>query len=264
MKLPSLRNPPTPPFAKGGSKGGFDPAKSPRYLAIETSSPRLSLAVGTDTEVLKEFQGPLQWRHADNLFQGMRRLLAAVRWPVQSLTGVVVSVGPGSFTGIRIGLAAARALGQSLKVPVVGISSLQTIAYGVLRRNPARVACPCIDALRGEVFTGLYVMDSGGWLKTVWRDCRLSRMDWAARLKSQSTWDIWLAGDAICEREKFPVSAIRQNFHRAEESLWYPRASHLLALGRRKLRKAGPDSYQHVLPLYLRPPAAVARASTVT
>src|SRR5437016_4037088 len=98
-----------------------------RLLAIETSSPRLSLAVGTENKVLKDYQGPLQWRHAESLFAAMKKLLAAVRWPVQTLTGVVVSTGPGSFTGIRIGLAAARALGQGLKIPVAGVSSLETL-----------------------------------------------------------------------------------------------------------------------------------------
>src|SRR4051812_30166982 len=124
--------------------------KTSRILAIETSSPQLSLAVGTASGVLKEYQGPLQWRHAESLFDGMQKLLRQVRWPVQSLTGVAVSIGPGSFTGIRIGLAAARAFGQALGIPVVGVSSLPTIAQGLLK--PGLLVCPLINALRGDVF----------------------------------------------------------------------------------------------------------------
>src|SRR6188472_2623900 len=122
--------------------------KSQRILAIETSSPRLSLAVGTAAGVIKYFEGPLEWRHADSLFDGMKNLLAQVRWPIQSLTGVLVSTGPGSFTGIRIGIAAARALGQGLRIPVVGISSLPAIAANALR--PGNRVCATLDALRGE------------------------------------------------------------------------------------------------------------------
>src|SRR5437773_2587318 len=144
--------------------------KPQRLLAIETSSPRLSLALGTDGGVLQEYQGPLQWRHAESLFDGMKTLLARVRWPVQSLTGVVVSTGPGSFTGIRIGLAAARALGQSLKIPVAGVSSLNTLTYEFLKADG--YVCPLIDALRGEVFTALFAMD-GGDAKTLQKECRL-------------------------------------------------------------------------------------------
>src|SRR4051812_2016321 len=122
---------------------------SQRILAIETSSPRLSLAVGTETRVLRDYQGPLEWRHAESLFGGMETLLHKVRWNVQDLTGVLVSTGPGSFTGIRIGLAAARALGQAMKIPVAGMSSLQIMAGGLLK--PGLLVCPIINALRGEV-----------------------------------------------------------------------------------------------------------------
>src|SRR3981081_2321621 len=102
----------------------------------------------------------------------MKKLLPQVRWPVQSLTGVLVSTGPGSFTGIRIGLAAARALGQSLKIPVVGVSSLETIAHGCVR--PGVKICPVIDALRGDVFTALYCMDRPGQIKVLSKEHRLS------------------------------------------------------------------------------------------
>jgi len=152
-----------------------------RVLAIETSSARLSLAAGTETGVLKGYQGPLEWRHAETLFDGMKRVLAQVRWPVQTLTGVLVSTGPGSFTGIRIGLAAARALGQALRIPVAGVSSLQILAYDLLK--PGGRVCPVIDALRGEVFTALYEMDAKGRVKTVWKECRLPYPELARKLK---------------------------------------------------------------------------------
>src|SRR5262245_35741211 len=98
--------------------------------------------------------GELAWRHAEALFSSLKTLLSRVRWPVQSLTGVAVSIGPGSFTGIRIGLAVARALGQSLKIPVVGVSSLKCMAADVQIKEGWR--SPRIDALRGQVFAGLY------------------------------------------------------------------------------------------------------------
>src|SRR5262245_664005 len=99
-----------------------------RYLAIETSSPRLSLAVGNEESVLAAYQGRHDWRHAENIFRTTEKILTRVGWPIKTLTGVAVSVGPGSFTGIRIGLAAARALGQALRIPVTGTSSLEIMA----------------------------------------------------------------------------------------------------------------------------------------
>src|SRR5262245_4612994 len=122
-----------------------------RYLAIETSSPRLSLALGDDHKVLRTYTGAHDWRHAESLFDGIAQLLRRQKWTLQSLTGAAVSVGPGSFTGIRIGLACARALGQGLHVPVVGVSSLEVMAAGAKSR--AEWLVPQIDALRGQIFS---------------------------------------------------------------------------------------------------------------
>ena len=80
--------------------------------------------------MIAAYTGKEEWRHAESLFGGMETLLRRRRWTVQSLSGVAVSVGPGSFTGIRIGLAAARALGQGLRIPVAGVSSLAVMAAG--------------------------------------------------------------------------------------------------------------------------------------
>lgn len=111
-----------------------------RYLAIETSSPRLSLAIGDEFKIMDAHQGPEDWRHAESLFEGTQKLLSRAGWSIQSLTGVAVSVGPGSFTGIRIGLAVARALGQSLAIPVVGVSALEILAAGANASGVARAA----------------------------------------------------------------------------------------------------------------------------
>jgi tRNA threonylcarbamoyladenosine biosynthesis protein TsaB len=205
-------------------------------LAIETSSPRLSLAVGTGDRVLKEYQGPLEWRHAETLFDGLQTLLKQVRWPVQSLTGVVVSIGPGSFTGIRIGMAAARALAQSLHIPIVGISSLETIARGALK--PGLQACPILDALRGDVFTALYAMDHQGRVKTVWKECRMPAEELDRKMKA---------------RPQGSIRLIKEGF---------PRAGILLEAGRLRLERARNGSYEKVVPLYLRSAAAVERRKT--
>ena len=108
-----------------------------RYLAIETSSPRLSLAAADEHRVVATYESALKWRHAESLFDGMQDVLRRARWKVQDLTGVAVCIGPGSFTGIRIGLAAARALGQTLKIPVIGLSSLEIMANGTTPSSPA-------------------------------------------------------------------------------------------------------------------------------
>jgi tRNA threonylcarbamoyl adenosine modification protein YeaZ len=195
----------------------------------------LSLAVGDDHGVIKEYSGPLEWRHAETLFDGMQGLLKQVHWPVKTLTGVIVSIGPGSFTGIRIGLTAARTFGQALRIPVVGISSLATLAKAAL--SPDTYVCPTIDALRGDVFTALYTMTPKGEMKTVWKEDRLPLSDLDRKLKPFKRLSLKV------------ISGI------------YPKASVLMELGRPRLKRASPKSYENVVPLYLRSAAAIERRS---
>jgi len=228
---------------------------SRRYLAIETSSPRLSLAAGDESRILARYQGPLAWRHADTLFEGLQKLLGRLRWKPESLTGVAVSTGPGSFTGIRIGLSAARALGQSLRIPVVGVPSLQALALGV---GPgARWISPMIDALQGKVFTGLYARKATGELRVVHSETHVPMEAWVARLKAKKLEALWLTGDAV--KVYAPALVKLPGRKIAPPAAWYPGAAALLELARPRLRKAGNESYKDVFPLYLRQAAAVER-----
>ena len=228
-----------------------------RILAIETSSPRLSLAVGTTSNHLKSYQGPLRWRHAESLFAGMEGLLKRQHWPVQSLTGVAVSTGPGSFTGIRIGLAAARALGQALKIPVVGVSSLKSLAYSFL--EPGRYVCPAIDALRGDVFTALFALDTRGTVKTLWKESRWPLTVWLHKLKTLRQKPLWLAGDGVGPYHKEIKALAGPRWKIVPEAQAYPHARALIRLAGRNLASSPASSYKQVVPMYLRSAAAVER-----
>jgi tRNA threonylcarbamoyladenosine biosynthesis protein TsaB len=211
---------------------------SKKYLAIETSSSRLSLALGDGKRVLATYRGDQDWRHAETLFAGIEKLLRRQHWPIQSLTGVAVSIGPGSFTGIRIGLAAARALGQALKIPVTGVSSLETMAAGA--RTRSRWLMPQIDALRGQIFSALFEQDSFDRLQRVFPEAMDDPELWMKKVRR----------------------------HIGKSSLWisplkgcYPDAGILLRLAVPGLAVRGVESYKSVLPLYIRQAAAVERRS---
>ncbi len=206
-----------------------------RYLAIETSSPRLSLAIADDQRVLAVHKGAHDWRHAESLFEGIQSLLSKVRWPVHSLTGVAVSIGPGSFTGIRIGLACARAMGQSLKIPVVGVSSLEIMAAGA--KTKALWRAPRIDALRGQHFSALFKKEPAG-LKRVLPETMAPIEKWPSLWRKKS------------RKESLWQSSLDQD---------YPDASALLELARPRFREAGTASYKTALPLYIRRSSAEER-----
>lgn len=207
-----------------------------RYLAIETSSPRLSLAIGDGNRIVAAYAGPHDWRHAESLFEGIEKLLRQARWRIQTLTGVAVSIGPGSFTGIRIGLAAARVLGQVLKIPVAGVSSLETLSAGAKTRH--RWLAPQIDALRGQVFSALFERTAKGSLRRVLADGMAPADVWMKKIKQRvRRQPVWISPLKGC----------------------YPEAGVLLTLAIPKLALKGPESYKSVLPLYIRQAAALER-----
>lgn len=207
-----------------------------RYFAIETSSPRLSLAIGDQSRIIATYTGSHDWRHAESLFKGIKMLLRRARWPIQSLTGVAVSVGPGSFTGIRIGLAVARALGQFLQIPVVGVSALEIMAAGA--KTKAKWLAPQIDALRGQVFSGLFERNGSGIPRRVFGEMMAPADEWGRRIKRHvGHRPLWISPLEGC----------------------YPEAKVLLELARSELRTASRESYKSVLPLYIRRAAAEER-----
>jgi tRNA threonylcarbamoyladenosine biosynthesis protein TsaB len=176
------------------------------------------------------------WRHAESVFEGIKSLLRRARWPVQSLTGVAVSIGPGSFTGIRIGLAVARALGQAIQIPVAGVSSLEIMAAGSKTR--AKWLAPQIDALRGHVFSGLFQRNGSKVLHRIVAETMIPAHDWEKKVRRRTG------------RESLWISPLKG---------CYPEARVLLELARLRLAKAGPESYRTVLPLYIRKAAAEER-----
>ncbi|MEO6396216.1 MAG: tRNA (adenosine(37)-N6)-threonylcarbamoyltransferase complex dimerization subunit type 1 TsaB [Devosia sp.] len=117
-------------------------------LAIDTAAPRLQLALlGNDrVDTLIE---DMPTGQAERIFPAIAELLARAGVTYADLTRIAVTTGPGSFTGLRIGLSAARGLGLALGIPVVGIGSLQAISLSAPSRTPLAVL---LDARRNESY----------------------------------------------------------------------------------------------------------------
>ncbi len=94
--------------------------------------------------------------HVERMLVLADQLLAQARLPWGAVERIAVGVGPGTFTGLRIGVASARALAQSLGVPIVGVSSLQALAAGAESQAQGRPVLAALDARRGELFAAVY------------------------------------------------------------------------------------------------------------
>jgi len=97
--------------------------------------------------------------HTEHLFPFIEKVLLEGDCKVSELDGVVLSIGPGSYTGLRIGASAAKGICYALTIPLIGISTLQSIVFGAVSKQKNRqklLYCPMIDARRMEVFTALF------------------------------------------------------------------------------------------------------------
>lgn len=131
-------------------------------LNIESSTDTCSVALTGDCSVLASYEERGTRRHAELLGGFVEKALAAARQQERKVEAVAVSIGPGSYTGLRIGLSMAKGLAYSLRVPLIGVSTLQLLATSVMFAHhgidlDSRFA-PMIDARRMEVYTAAYDM----------------------------------------------------------------------------------------------------------
>lgn len=125
-------------------------------LSLDTATPAPSLALVRDASVVAERTLAAQEGAGRRVAEEIHLLLDQGGLVVRDLERIVVGVGPGGFTGLRIGMATALALGQALAIPVVGVCSLETLALGLAEVAPGAVLVPTIDARRREVFVAAY------------------------------------------------------------------------------------------------------------
>src|ERR1700728_4969033 len=129
-----------------------------RILAIDTSCGAASVAIveGGRAEPLAAMSRPMTRGHADALAPMVEEAMRGVEGGFPSLARIAVAMGPGSFTGIRVGLAMARAMGLALAIPVVGVSTLAAFAAPLLSEPRTGIIAVTIDARHGAVYFQLF------------------------------------------------------------------------------------------------------------
>mgnify|MGYP001766538524 CR=1 FL=1 len=133
-----------------------------RILAIDTALPAASACVlesGADEPLAIESM-PMERGHAEALMPLIDRVVSRIDGGFSALDRVAVTVGPGSFTGIRVGVAAARAISLACDIPVVGVSTLAALAAPLILESTGGVVAAAIDARHGNLFLAAFV--SGG------------------------------------------------------------------------------------------------------
>ena len=129
-------------------------------LCLDTATPQVSVAIGADGAVLGEVRLGRGRRHAEHLAPAIEYLCRELDVELAQLSAIAVGLGPGLFTGLRVGVTTAKTMAQALRVPVVGVASLDLVAYPLRHTN--RLVAAMLDARRGEVFHARYRPVPGG------------------------------------------------------------------------------------------------------
>src|SRR2546422_9507474 len=130
-----------------------------RVLAVETSTLAGGAALLDGELVVGEYVLDVSATHSERLMGAIDRLLTDAGWTVRDLEGLAVSVGPGSCTGLRIGLCTGQGLALALSIPIVAVPTLDATA--ALPPLPARPCCPALDPSKPEGYPPLYHWDRG-------------------------------------------------------------------------------------------------------
>ena len=131
-------------------------APTTALVAIETATETVGVAVRTPGGVQAELTLTGRRRHVESLTPALEHLLAQVDLVPADIGVVAVDVGPGLFTGLRVGVAAAKGLAQSLGIGVLGATSLDILTAGAASAGLRGLVLACVDARRGEVFAAVH------------------------------------------------------------------------------------------------------------
>jgi tRNA threonylcarbamoyladenosine biosynthesis protein TsaB len=215
-------------------------------LGIDTATEQTSVALGSETGPIADarFAGPSK---QDELVPAIEQLLRWAGLELGNVGGIAVGTGPGRYTGLRVGVEVAKTLAQVSHVPIVGIPSLDVVAFGV--RTSRRLIGAVLDARRGEVFVGFYRSVPGG----IVRDGEYEVVGpeaLAAELQARAD-DVLLVGDgAILYRNELERVGSRVVF--APAALAHPWASALVEVAAPRFIREETDRLAEVVPLYLR------------
>lgn len=213
-------------------------------LVIDTSSKFLCVALIKDEQILAQYNKVHDRQHSVVLLPEIERVLSSCRLSIKDIDCLAVDIGPGSFTGLRIGIAAVKGLSLALDKPIIGICSLDLIAAA--QDSSENLICPVIDAKRHQVYSALYkcsqnkIKRKGGYF--------LGPIN---ELLKKLRGKVIFCGDALA---LYQVNI--KNFRGIQpvwtsEKLWYPLAVSFSKLCHDIYRKKDFKNAQQIAPLYL-------------
>ena len=215
-----------------------------KILGIDTSTPIGSVGLIEGDDFIAEHTLNITQAHSSRLMPAIDQVLRWGDLTVHDLDACAVGIGPGSFTGVRIGVGTAKSLCYAIKKPIIGVSTLEVIAYNLRYTNG--MICPILDARRDEVYGAVF--HGGGTLERRCEDLCVSIDELLSRAEAAAVF----VGDGLDKyaeavREKFGADVIF-----ADSTFNVPRGTNIARIGRQRLLHGESDDYFGLIPNYIR------------
>ncbi len=219
-------------------------------LGIETATPQVGVAIGGHEGIIASFHTTRDRRHAETLVPAIQFLCAQAQMKLSQIGLVAVDVGPGLFTGLRVGLATAKSIAHACRIPMIGVSSLDLTAFPA--RFSDRLIVSTVDARRGEIFHATYRRAPGG-IQLMSAPAVDQPADVAGQLMATGA-ETLIVGDGA-QRYADVLGAVR-GAEIGREGLRHPNAGALVELAHARALREEFVSPSEITPMYLRAPDA--------
>lgn len=230
-----------------------------KILAVESSAMVAGAAVINEERLLGEFTLNHRKTHSEKLMLLIEGLLNSLELTLEDIDMLAVSKGPGSFTGLRIGISIVKGLAQAVQKPVIGIPTLDSLAYNLACSSG--IICPIMDARREQVYTCIYRWhpDKGGNDNNIGRG-RLERLDeymavpileLLEKLKDTKE-PVVFNGDGVPVYRQIILNKLGDQASFAPTPSAVQRAASIAALALEKAQRGELESYRDLVPFYLR------------
>lgn len=215
-------------------------------LSIETSTLVSSTAVAAEDRLLAELTTETRLTHSETLLPHITQVLELAGITKEKLDAVAISIGPGSFTGLRIGLATAKALSYALRIPLVAVPTLDALAARF--PVPGVKICALLDAQKGNAYRAVYEWQAGK-LACITPLEVLPLADIIAECEKLPD-RVILTGDIV--KKKVATLELPSSVTIAPPALIMPRAAEVAFLGLQRLQAGQTDNLMDLEPLYIR------------
>ena len=217
-------------------------------LGIETATLVAGVALINNEKVFSEHFINNRKTHSQNLMPMIKEVLTEGGISPQELGGIAVSVGPGSFTGLRIGMATAKALAQALNLPIVGVPTLDALANNLIGVHG--LVCPILDAKKSQVYTAIYNTEQG-YVEPLSEHMAIDLEELVDRVKSFKQ-KVTFLGDGVPVFKNSLRELLGDNIAFANEVNALPRGASVAQLGLRLLEQNQGVNLLELQPFYIR------------